>query len=368
MRAKALFLAACVLSFPIIAAGAEVTPHVIYVCPMADHPQEFSKPGFCPLDGMELTDKNLRLRVAVLVHEGVEEIDYAGPLEVFGWSGAVTFTVGPTTAILHSAFGLQIQPDFDFEHAPPSDLLLIPGGGILAAEKNEKILQWIRERSATSRYVMSVCNGAFILARTGLLDGLSATTTATANRRLATVAPKTHVVQDRRFVDNGKIITTAGLSSGIDGALHVIERQYGRVKAEEIARDVEYHWEPDGHWTRGSLADLRMPDVLPLDVSWEKLADHGDTRQWEVRGRLGTSQPVEEFLNDCAKRVTQQNWKLRESTVGRRAFERTDDGTMWIYSIVVTGDGEPSSYLQTMTIREATARKSRAASKARASR
>jgi putative intracellular protease/amidase len=357
MRAKALFLAAIVLSFPLIAAAVDVTPHAIYVCPMADHPQEFSKPGFCPLDGMELTDKNLRLRVAVLVHEGVEEIDYAGPLEVFGWSGAVTFTVGPTTAILHSAFGLQIRPDFDFEHAPPSDLLLIPGGGILAAEKNEKILQWIRERSATSRYVMSVCNGAFILARAGLLDGLSATTTATATHRLAVVAPKTHVVQDRRFVDNGKIITTAGLSAGIDGALHVIERQYGRLKAEEIARDIEYHWEPDGHWTRGSLADLQMPDVLPLDVSWEKLADHGDTRQWEVRGRLGTSKPVEEFLNDCAKRVTQQNWSLRESTEGRRTFERTEDGTTWIYSIVIASGTEPSTYLQTMTIREATARK-----------
>ena len=352
MRVHVLFLAVFVLFVSTIAAAADAAPHAVYVCPMAEHPREFSKPGFCPIDGMELTDKNLRLHVAVLVHEGVEEIDYAGPLEVFGWSGAVTFTVAPTTAVLHSAFGLQVRPDYDFEHAPPSDLLLIPGGGIMAAQKNEKILQWIRERSATSRYVMSVCNGAFILARTGLLDGLSATTTATATGRLAEVAPKTHVIQDRRFVDNGKIITTAGLSSGIDGALHVIERQYGRVKAEEIARDIEYHWEPDGNWTRAGLADLRMPDILPLDVSWEKLADHGDTHQWEVRGRLGTSKPAEEFLDDCAKRIAQQHWTLRERTPGRRTFARSEDGTIWIYTIVIAGDPDPSTYLQTMTIRE----------------
>lgn len=349
MRIGVLFFA---VFFSMIAGAADVTPHAVYVCPMADHLQEFSRPGFCPLDGMELTEKNLRLRVAVLVHEGVEEIDYAGPLEVFGWSGAVTFTVAPTTSVLRSAFGLQIQPDYDFEHAPPSDLLLIPGGGILAAQKNEKILQWIRERSATSRYVMSVCNGAFILARTGLLDGLSATTTATATDRLATVAPKTRVVRDRRFVDNGKIITTAGLSSGIDGALHVIERQYGLVKAEEIARDIEYHWEPDGNWTRASLADLRMPDTLPLDVSWEKLADHGDRHQWEVRGRLGTSKPAEEFLDDCSKRIARQNWTLRESTQGRRTFTRSEDGTTRIYTIAITRDTDPSTYILTMAIHE----------------
>ncbi|HEX3110511.1 MAG TPA: DJ-1/PfpI family protein, partial [Thermoanaerobaculia bacterium] len=338
MRATSLFLAAFVLFVPIIAVAADSTPHAVYVCPMADHPKEFDKPGFCPLDGMELTDKNLRLHVAVLVHEGVEEIDYAGPLEVFGWSGAVTFTVAPSTAVLHSAFGLQVKPDYDFEHAPPSDVLLIPGGGIGPAQKDEKILEWIRERSATSRYVMSVCNGAFILARTGLLDGLSATTTATANKRLAAVAPKIHVVRDRRFVDNGKFITTAGLSSGIDGALHVVERQYGRVKAEEIARDIEYDWQPDRNWTRASLADLRMPDILPLDVSWEKLADHGDTRQWEVRGRLGTSMPPEDFLNDCAKRLAQQNWTLRATAKGQRTFARTEDGTTWIYTIVLASD------------------------------
>jgi putative intracellular protease/amidase len=354
MRANSLLLAVFVLLFPVIAVAADATQHAVYVCPMGDHPKEFDKPGFCPLDGMELTDKNLRLRVAVLVHEGVEEIDYAGPLEVFGWSGAVTFTVAPTTDVLHSAFGLQVKPDYDFEHAPQSDLLLIPGGGIGAAQKNEKILEWIRERSATSRYVMSVCNGAFILARTGLLDGLSATTTATANNRLAAVAPKTHVVRDRRFVDNGKIITTAGLSSGIDGALHVIERQYGRVKAEEIARDIEYNWEPDGNWSRARLADLRMPDILPLDVSWEKLADHGDTNQWEVRGRLGTSMPAEDFLDDCAKRLTQQKWTLSEKAIGRRTFERTEDGTTWIYRIVIARDTAPSTYLQTMTIPEGT--------------
>jgi Transcriptional regulator containing an amidase domain and an AraC-type DNA-binding HTH domain len=301
-RTLLLLLATLVPLFVVTSGARAQKPQPVYVCPMEEHTREFSEPGFRPLDGMELVDKNARLRIAVLIHEGVEEIDYAGPLEVFGQSGAITFTVAPTTAVLHSAFGLQVQPDFDFAHAPEADVLFVPGGGIGAVLKDEKILEWIRQKSIRTRYVMSVCNAAFILAKAGLLDGLSATTTATGIPQLAVVAPKTRVVRDRRFVDNGKVITTGGLSAGIDGALHLIDREFGRARAEGIARDIEYNWQPDGHWARGTLADLRMPEVLPLDVSWKKLTDHGDSLKWEVTGRLGTSMTAEEFSSTTARR------------------------------------------------------------------
>src|SRR5207302_5599051 len=110
----------------------------------------------------------------------------------------------------------------------------------------------------TTRYVMSVCNGAFILAKAGLLDGLTATTTAGRIEELAAAAPKTRVVR-QRFTDNGKVITTAGLSAGIDGALHVIDREYGRTTAEDRARGLDYRWDPDSKWTRSAVAEVRFP-------------------------------------------------------------------------------------------------------------
>lgn len=181
------------------------------------------------------------LRVAVLLFDGVEEIDYAGPMEVFGAGGAKVFTVGQTKATVTSVWGLKVTPDYDFADAPEADILLVPGGGVLQAWKNPVLLGWVKERSAQVKMVMSVCSGAFILGKAGLLDGIAATTTASLRPQLVTHFPTTQV-SDKRFVDAGKIITTAGLSAGIDGALHVLERQYGRERAASVASYMEYDW------------------------------------------------------------------------------------------------------------------------------
>jgi putative intracellular protease/amidase len=323
---------------------------------MAEHKQEFSKPGFCPKDGMELVNKNSLLRVAVLIHQNVEEIDYAGPWEVFGWSGATLFTVAPSLEPISSAFGLKIVPDYDLEHAPEADVLLVPGGGLGIALKDEKLLEWIRQRSQRTRYVMSVCNGAFILAKAGLLDGMSATTTATAIERLASVAPKAHVVRGRRVVDNGKIITTGGLSAGIDGALHIVERQSGRLAAERTARDIEYNWNADANWSRASLADLRMPDVVPRDGSWERLIDTGDKTQWVLKGRLGRETPAMAVLDGMSKKAIDAGWTPRGKSARSREFQTVADGTKWMLSVDLSGDSEPQSLIVTMRIRRATDR------------
>ncbi|HEX9161586.1 MAG TPA: DJ-1/PfpI family protein, partial [Thermoanaerobaculia bacterium] len=293
-------------------------PAKVYVCPMPEHAQEFDKPGTCPLCGMELVEKDKRFRVAVLVFDYAEDIDFTAPIEVFGESGAEVFTVAATKAPIRTVFGLRITPDYDLEHAPPSDVLLVPGGGVGNTLHNDKVISWIAQRAKQSRYVMSVCNGAFIIAKAGLLDGLSATTTASHIDELAEFSPTTRVLR-QRVVDNGKVITAGGLSSGIDGAFHLLEREFGRHRAEDVARGMEYHWQPESSWSRANDADLRLPDVkLPEKANWQKISSHGDTNQWEVSGRLFIPMSQDEFLDYSTKQIVAKGWTLRDSEKGKR--------------------------------------------------
>jgi putative intracellular protease/amidase len=351
MRLSAVWLSFVLIAAPVLAAG-DASQHHVYVCPMDEHPQEFDHPGSCPICGMELVEKEARLRVAILIFDGAEIIDYAAPWEVFGQVGAKIFTVAPGTEVIHSVFGLAVKPDSDLEHAPPADVLLVPGGSIGKLRDDPRAMAWLRERAASSRYVLSVCNGAFLLAKAGLLEGLSATTTATLLDDLASASPTTKVLRNRRFVDNGKIVTSGGLSAGVDGALHVVERVYGRPRAEEIARDIEYRWDPESKWSRAMLADVMLPDIrLPDGVSWQKLASHGDTMRWEVQGRLEAQMTAEEFLDLSAKQIAAKGWALRGAKKGKRVFvKKYRDGRAWRTTLTSAASDEPSALLETMRI------------------
>ena len=130
---------------------------------------------------------------------------------------------------------------------------------------------------------MSVCNGAFILANTGLLDGLSATTTYHNIPKLADQFPKIKVVRDQRYVDNGKIITAAGLSAGIDGALHVIARLFGTGFAQSVALGEEVDWKPTAGFARAALADHEIPQIKLDDMGkWDVVRTEGDTHHWDL--------------------------------------------------------------------------------------
>ena len=343
------------------------TAKTTYVCQMANHhhmasggpPKEYDKPGICPADGTELIAKNSRLRVAVLVFEGVQDIDYAGPMEVFGQTGATLFTVGATTEAVHSTYGIQMQPDFDIDHAPAADVLLVPGGNVGAVMGNRKVMDWLRQRNGDTATVLSVCTGAFILGQAGLLDGLSASTIAGASTQLATMFPKAKVVTDRRYVDNGRIVTTGGLSAGIDGALHVVERELGRQRAEDVARGLEYEWHADGKGGFGLLAGNQIPDLahfLPEGASWERFEDRGDTRRWVVRGHLGIDIDAQTFLDASAKKIADEDWTpVADADRKRRSFVRTRDGQTWRFSLALAREAEPSTYQLTLAVRQAAA-------------
>lgn len=216
--------------------------------------------------------KQQKLNVAILIFEGVQIIDYTGPYEALGANGRRNvYTVAEKPDVITTAMGMRVVPNYTFANQPKPDIILVPGGGnsgepgvrelrgVGAQLNNEAVMRWIRESAAQSKYVMSICNGAFLLAKAGLLDGLSATTTAGYIDYLATAAPKTKVVYDQRYVDNGKVITAGGLSSGIDGALHLIEKLDGRGAAIMTALGMEYDWRPDSGWARAALADRRIP-------------------------------------------------------------------------------------------------------------
>lgn len=357
---------------PASAADMAATQKPVYVCQMSTHAHmagqpvvEYDKPGICPTDGMELIDKSKRLRVAVLIFDGVQDIDYSGPMEVFGQSGATIFTVSNSTDSVHSAWGLKMTPDFDLEHAPQADIVVVPGGNVSSITRNPKALDWVRARAVDSRAVLSVCTGAFIMGKAGLLDGQAATTIVGATAQLAELFPKVKVVRDRRYVDNGKIVTTGGLSSGIDGALHMVERELGRLRAEDVARGMEYEWHADGKLAFGQLAGYQMPDVsefVPKGAMWERLIDHGDVSKWKVGGRIELAAGTTAFLNDSAATMHAAGWQdLPGGGKLGRGFTKTASGKTWQVAMAVKGADEPAVYKLSITIKQVGGAKSVAA-------
>ena len=244
--------------------------------------------------------------VAILLFEGVQIIDYTGPYEVFGHVYAFdqpvpfnTYTVAERSSAITTAMGMSVNPKFSIEDAPRPDILIVPGGQVAAALNSPKVMEWLTDASRHAEIVMSVCNGAFILAKAGLLDGLEATTTAFLTERLKAEAPRTRVNAGVRFVDNGKIITTAGLSSGIDGSLHVIERLYGRGTAESAALSMEYNWDPNSAYARAALADKYLPNQYNIESvarTWVAVSREGGLDHWQSQWSVTSGASASDLL------------------------------------------------------------------------
>lgn len=190
----------------------------------------------------------MKRTVAILLFDDVEVLDFAGPFEVFAVTDEVrgydTFnvvTVAPAPGPIRARNGLRVVPDHDFSNCPPPDLLIVPGGfGTRALVRQPEVVDWVRAQSARAELTMSVCTGAIVLGRAGVLDGLRATTHHECFDLLREHAPQATVVETERFVDNGRILTAAGISAGIDCSLHVVARLLGPAAAETTARYMEY--------------------------------------------------------------------------------------------------------------------------------
>ncbi len=240
-------------------------------------------------------------KVAILIFKGVQIIDYSGPYEAFADAGYDVFTVAETRNPVTTAAGdgEAVTPKYTFADAPQADIVVIPGGGgpHAAPGRTPAVLDWIKRESTHAEHTMSVCSGAFTLANTGLLDGLTATTTAGLIADLMSQHPDIKVVRDQRLVDNGKVMTTAGLSAGIDGALHMIEVMDGRDVARTVALDMEYDWHPDGGFVRAKMADRMNPDPdLDAIGEMEDRRLKGDDVHWELSERFTTKLSASELL------------------------------------------------------------------------
>jgi YHS domain-containing protein/putative intracellular protease/amidase len=183
--------------------------------------------------------------VAFLMSEHAVMIDFAGPWEVFtnvmpgGRMDMATFrlyTVAETLDPVRASGGMKIVPDYTLETAPTPKVIVIPA----QTNSRKAVLEWIRRSSKTADLTMSVCTGAFLLAETGLLAGRAATTHHGAYDELAMKYPDIRVKRGLRFVEDGNLATSGGLSCGIDLALRVVERYYGRDVARQAAYNMEY--------------------------------------------------------------------------------------------------------------------------------
>jgi transcriptional regulator GlxA family with amidase domain len=186
--------------------------------------------------------------VAIVVFDQVEVLDFAGPFEVFSIATQVAdpdsfnvYLVAQSSQAVHGRNGFTVLPRYTFDNCPAPDILIVPGGpGTRVEENNPVMLDWVTSKAQSAELVLSVCTGARILAKVGLLDGLQATTHWVSIDELRQMAPTATVFDDRRFVDNGKIVTSAGVSAGIDMSLHIIARLCGDKAAAETAHFMEY--------------------------------------------------------------------------------------------------------------------------------
>lgn len=236
-HAAALGLAAAVPSNAVASEGAPEAP----IAPL--HP---------PVGGVP---------VAFLLSDGAVMIDFAGPWEVFmdarapgsTQSAFTLFTVGESTKPI-AVSGATIVPQYTLVTAPKPKVVVVPA----QSDPTPAIKQWLVNVASEADVVMSVCTGAFVLAQSGLLDGHSATTHHSAYTTLAMNYPNVTVKRGVRFVDNGSIATSAGLSAGIDLALHVVARYYGTEAARQTAYDMEY---TGTDWRDGSNAAYLKPQL-----------------------------------------------------------------------------------------------------------
>ena len=265
-----------------------------------------------------------KMKVAFVITDGAVMIDFTGPWEVFQDvmipSRGVKmedrhifdlYTVSENKDPIHVSGGMQVVPNYSFDDAPEPMIVVIPA----QMGDSPKMLDWIRKMSARGNVVMSVCNGSFTLAETGLLDGHPATSHHGAYVRFQHQFPKIQVERDRRWVESTPTIFTAGgLSSGIDLALHLVDLYFGRQIAQATARTMEYEgqgWRRDGaavavhSQTHSTPSDKYSKGVLG---NWQGqlVAKEGTFRVavhiWPDKdGKLaGTIDSVDEDTNDIA--------------------------------------------------------------------
>lgn len=223
--------------------------------------------------------------IAFYLQDGVEVLDFAGPMEVFAYAGYKVFTVSASKEPIKSQGILTVTPDYSIENAPKADILAFFGGNSTAAVENQAVIDWVKQQN-NIQYYFSVCTGAFVLAEAGILDGKTATTFHNALDNLEQRYPKINVRKGVRFVDNGKEITTAGISAGIDGALHLVAKLQGLNAAKRTSYYMEYD-----NWNIGDGL------ILSNDNPYKKILSQKEFKLFEGKYEFKDSRQIELVFN-----------------------------------------------------------------------
>jgi transcriptional regulator GlxA family with amidase domain len=209
----------------------------------------------------------LTYTVGIYLYDDVELLDFAGPFEVFSTALRVSLRIRPdaeepfevvtVAASLHTVCargGLLVQPQCEFANHPPLDVLIVPGGVVDAELARAPVIAWIARTASAATVTASVCTGAFLLGKAGLLRGKAATTHWEDVTGLRAMFPETDVRPGARWVDEGRIVTAAGISAGIDMSLHLVARLAGEELAARTARQMEYDRPQSGARSYGKIA------------------------------------------------------------------------------------------------------------------
>ena len=188
------------------------------------------------------------MKVGIVIFNEVEVLDFAGPYEVFSLASKENEkifevkTISETGELISARNGLKILPDLSYQNEPIFDILIVPGGhGAEEIEiKNPVMIEWLKSQQNKVEILASVCTGALLLAEAGILDNKKATTHWMDYDRLEKEYPKVEVVRGVKFVDEGNILTSGGISAGIDMSFHIIKRLFGTEVVKDLAKRMEY--------------------------------------------------------------------------------------------------------------------------------
>jgi transcriptional regulator GlxA family with amidase domain len=195
--------------------------------------------------------------IGLLVFDQIEVLDLGGPFEVLSVASRLAerdgepqlfrvLLIAAQPGPIVARGGLRVLPDLLLEEAPRLDVLIVPGGVVDAVAADQRVTDWVQEQARQVELLASVCTGAFVLAGVGLLDGLKVTTHWEDQADLARLFPALSVVSGVSWVDQGRVVTSGGISAGIDMTLHLVERLHSRALAERTARQMEYRWTEAG--------------------------------------------------------------------------------------------------------------------------
>ncbi|WPQ60666.1 DJ-1/PfpI family protein [Chitinophaga sancti] len=216
------------------------------------------------------------IKVAVLAYDGMELQDFAGPADVFIKAGSVTrgqyqvYTVAFKPGMVFTDGHIGIQPDYQISNMPKPDVLVIPGAGMKVIDslrEDSAMCSFIRQYKDSVAVTMSVCTGAYLLGAAGILDHHKATTHFFVADDFGETFPNLTLVKEVRYVDEGNIITTSGVTSGIDGALHLVERYSGDRMSSMVARGMQYYPHREEAWPLPGAGMKFQRDAHPMNMN-----------------------------------------------------------------------------------------------------